>query len=287
LVGAVPTNPTNADLTASQQSAKAILDGALIPFGLQSLSNTVWQWYLQGRPIEQIMLDLRTTPEYQQRFPAMDALAKKGRAISEQQYIDYERGAAQLFQSAGLPANFYDQPDDFANFLTNDIALPELQQRIGLYQTAAYQAPKEVRDELQSRYGVTDGELTAFFIDPNRALPLIQQKFGAAQAAGHSNLSGFGALTQAEAERVGRQGLTEQQLAQGFGELGHLAPLFEALPGSGEFDLSKTTGIAAQFDSDAQAQRELQRRAAARKASFGEGGQFGSSQQGFTGTGSA
>jgi hypothetical protein len=283
-IGIGEFNPT---VTDQAQSANAILLDALREFGLESLANTVWEWQKAGRPLEQIMLDLRTTPEYKQRFPAMDSLAKKGRAISEQQYIDYERGAAQLFKSVGLPPTFYDQPDDFANFLTNEVALPELQQRIQMYQVAAFQVPDEVRNDLQSRFGVTPGELTAFFIDPDRALPLIQQKFGASQAAGASQVAGFGALTDQQAFQVGNQGLTQQQLGQGFSQLGNLRPLFEALPGFGEQDISTDVGVGAVFDQNAQDQRELARRAAARKAPFSGGGQFGSSQTGITGVGSA
>jgi hypothetical protein len=274
-------------VTDPSQGANAILLDALREFGLESLANTVWEWQKQGRPLEQIMLDLRTTPEYKQRFPAMDTLAKKGRAISEQQYIDYERGAAQLFKSVGLPPTFYDQPDDFANFLTNEVALPELQQRIQMYQVAAFQVPDEVRNDLQQRFGVTPGELTAFFIDPDRALPLIQQKFGASQAAGASQIGGFGALTDEQAFRVGNQGLTQQQLAQGFGQLGTLRPLFEALPGFGEENINSDVGIGAVFDQSAEDQRQLARRAEGRKSPFSGGGQFGSSQTGITGVGSA
>jgi hypothetical protein len=268
-------------------SSAGILLRSLDQYGLGSLAATVWKWWKEGRPLEQIMLDLRGTPEYKQRFPAMEPLAQKGRAISEQQYIDYERGAAQLFKSAGLPPTFYDQPDDFANFLTNEVALPELQQRVQMYQVAAFQVPDEVRNDLQQRFGVTSGELTAFFIDPDRALPLIQQKFGASQAAGASQVAGFGALSDEQAFKVGNQQLTQAQLAQGFGQLGQLQPLFNALPGFGEDNISNDVGIGAVFDQNAQDQRELARRAAARKAPFSGGGQFGSSQTGITGVGSA
>src|SRR5689334_18836184 len=106
--------PAPSGLTAEQKSARAILDDTLAQYGLSGLGDRLWQQYLNGEPIEQIMVDLRKTPEYKARFPGMEALSKKGRAISEGEYISIERGYAQLFREYGLPAGFYDDPSDFA-----------------------------------------------------------------------------------------------------------------------------------------------------------------------------
>ena len=107
--------------------------------------------------IEQILLELRETPEYKTRFPAMDALSKRGRAISEAQYINYEQSAAAVFKAAGLPAGFYDTPDDFSRFLTNDVALPELQKRVEAYQDVAFSQPPEVRQPGRTSTGSPTG----------------------------------------------------------------------------------------------------------------------------------
>src|ERR1051325_2778839 len=186
-----PTTTPTTGTTQEQSSAKALITQTLSTYGLGSLANWAWTKWQNGESIDQIMLELRQTPEYNTRFPAMDALSKSGRAISEAQYINYEQSAASIFKAAGLPSNLYDTPDDFASFLTNDIALPELQSRVQAYQSAAFSAPQVVRDELQNLYGVTPGELTAFFIDPDKALPLIQNRYAAAQAAGYSDITGF------------------------------------------------------------------------------------------------
>jgi len=148
---------------ASTGSAKAIIDKALGDYGLSTLSTWAWQKWQAGESIDQIMLELRSTPEYGQRFPAMKTLGDRGQAISEAQYINYEQSATSIFKAAGLPANFYDQPDDFANFLTNNVALPELQSRVQAYQSAAFSAPQEVRDALQSMYGVSPRRVDRVF----------------------------------------------------------------------------------------------------------------------------
>src|SRR5439155_190652 len=83
------------------ESAKAAIQSALDAYGLGSLATFAWNEYLAGKPVEQIMLDIRATPDYQARFPAMATLAKQGRAITESQYVDYERNAYSLAQAVG------------------------------------------------------------------------------------------------------------------------------------------------------------------------------------------
>lgn len=277
-----PTGTTQAD-----SSAKAIIDGALGQYGLSTLSSWAWAKWQAGESIDQIMLELRATPEYKARFPAMETLAQRGQAISEAQYINYEQSASAIFKAAGLPANFYDQPSDFASFLTNNVALPELQSRVQAYQAAAFSAPQAVRDELQNLYGVTPGELTAFFIDPEKALPLVQQRYAAAQAAGYSDISGFGGLTQSQAEMVGNLGLTESQLSSQFGNLATLNPLFTGLQGTTETNIGKDVALGAAFQNNAVDTAAVEARKAQRLAEFAGGGQVATTSQGAVGAGVA
>lgn len=277
--------PTNTGVADS--SARAIIDGALGQYGLQSLSTWAWSKWQAGESIDQIMLELRATPEYKARFPAMDVLSKEGRAITEAQYINYEQSAASIFKAAGLPSGFYDQPDDFAKFLTADIALPELQNRVQMYQTVAFSQPPEVLQAWHDLYGLSGGDLTAFFIDPTRAEPLIQQKYSSAQAAGWANRTGFGSLTQQQAESVGTLGLTDQQIQQGFGDLGTLKPLLGTLQGSGETAITTDQALLAEFGQNAPDQALIAARKAGRLAAFQAGGGVATSQQGAVGAGAA
>lgn len=281
-----PATPSTGVNTADS-SAKAIIDKALGDYGLASLSSWAWSKWQSGESIDQIMLELRDTPEYAKRFPAMKALSQSGRAISEAQYINYEQSAASIFKAAGLPSGFYDTPDDFAAFLTNDIGLPELQQRVQAYQTAMYQEPPEVRQALKDYYGLSDGDMTAYYIDPNKALPIIQQQNAAAAAGGWSQRAGFGNLTQAQAEDVGRLGLSDQQLAQQFGTLAQGNELYTGLVGSGESNIGKDVVLGAGFDQNAADQAIIDQRKRQRLATFSGGGQVATSQQGAVGAGTA
>lgn len=275
-------------LTPDQQSARAIINDTLGQYGLASLGDFAWKEYLAGTPISQIMLDIRSTPEYRTRFPAMDALAKAGHAINETTYIDYERNATSLMRSYGLPSGFYDQPDDFTNLLTNNVALPELKSRLDAYQTAAFQSPPEVRQALQDFYGVgADGMLTAFFIDPDRALPIVQKDLNAAQAGGYARSTGFGGLTREQAEGLTALGLSPADYQKGFGNLASQQQALQGLPGQNQGQISTDTALAAQFGGNVAAQQEIENRQLDLLAPNKQGGGVVSTQQGAVGAGVA
>lgn len=278
----------NDNLTTEQRSAKAILADTLGEYGLGSLADKAWNLYLNGEPIEQVMLEIRKTPEYQARFPGMAQLSKEGRAISETDYINLEKSYVSLFRQSGLPAGFYDQPDDFANYIANEVSPQELSARLDVAKTAVYNTPPEVRAELGRLYNVQPGDVMAFLLDPSKALPIIQNQFAAAAAGAASKLSGYGALTQNEAEQVALAGGTFQQDAQGFDQLAQEGELFGGLPGEADQStVARDEQLGATFGGNTAAQRRIAQRAAQRKAAFGGGGSFSETNQGITGLGSA
>ena len=198
-----------------------------------------------------------------------------------------KRPTSRSLKPQDCPQGFYDTPDDFTKLITNNVAPTEYQQRVNDYQQIAYQAPQAVRDQLQNLYGVSPGELTAFFIDPDKALPVIQQRFNAAQAAGAAQTTGFGQLTQAQAEMVGNQGLTQDQLNSGFNKLGTDNPLFNPLTGTTEGAISTDTALNAQFNQNADDQRTIQQRQDERLAAFKGSDQFAQGKTGAAGIGTA
>lgn len=274
--------------TEEQRSAKAQLLETLGLYGLSSLADFAWNEYINDIPTEQIMLDIRQTPEYKQRFPAMAELASKGQAISEGQYINYETSAKSLFQAAGLPPGFYDQPSDFTNFLLKGVALPELQSRIDVAKTAVYDSDPATLAALQSYYGINAGyghigDATAYFLDPDRALPAIQHQMLAAQDAGAAADAGYHGLLQGQAERMSVLGISQEQAKQGFGTLANLEPLFTNLPGEAGSAPTQNEGIQAVFENNATAANKLSSEQSKRKAAFQSGGSFTQTSGGVTG----
>lgn len=273
--------------TPEQNDAFSILAQTLAMYGLGSLADWAWGELLLNKSANEIILDLYQTPEFKQRFPAIDARRAAGLpALSPAEYIAYENQATQLMRAAGFPPSFWDQPEDFTGLLSKDVSLSELSQRVNLYQRAVYQEPVEVRTALQQIYGIDAGSMAAFLADPARALPIIQQQLDAAAISGQSQIQHFGPLTQTEAERLASLGVTEQQAAQGFGQVTQAAELFTQLPGeaAGGPGRDQALGLVA---GDVGALSAIDAQARKRKGVFGSGGGYASTPTGLTGLGSA
>ena len=273
--------------TADQQNALDIINQTLAQYGLSSLSGWAWQQIIQGSSPSQVTLQLYQRPEFKAAFPEIALREQNGLpAISPADIINYRNQAQQAMRQAGLPQGFWDQPADFTNLIANNVSLNELQHRIDLAQQATYQVPKEVRDVLARDYGLNDGHLTAGFLDPTRAEPLLQRDFLAAQIGGTAAITGY-QTNQAQNERLADMGITQAQAQQGFNQLANSKELMASLPGENTTGISQDDQLAAVFGGNAAAQQELTRRADERKNVFAAGGGFSSGQGGFSGVGSA
>lgn len=261
----------------------------LEPYGLGDLANRAWEYFQTNQPSEAELLTwIREQPEHELRYPGFKALQNKGRAINEGDYVSIERQYVQLFRQAGLPSGFYDSPDDFASFISNEVSPQEMSARLDVARIAVYETPPEVRAELSRLYNVGTGDVMAFLLDPTKALPIIQNQFTAAEAGAASQLSGYGALTRGEAERVGLSGRNFDQLTQGFDQLAQSQELFQPIIGEvGQDSLTREDQLGAAFGGNTSAQRRLERRAKQRAAVFEGGGGFAETNKGITGLSSA
>lgn len=282
-VGTYPT-PASGVLSDTQQSAKTIIESALNQYGLGSLAEWAWTQYLAGWSVDHIMIELRQRPEYKTRFPAMETLAQRGRAISEGEYIGYERAAVQLMRQYGLPPGFYDQPEDFTNLLSGEVSIAELSQRLSTYQSLAYNQDQSVRDELRRLYNINEGDLAAYFIDPQRATALLERKAQAAQAAATSIHAGYGALSADQAEYLTQ--FSNENVATGLSNLAAMRELFTPVS-LGEEGINQATQFGATFGGNAQARQAIETRQKRRVAEYQTGGGYTSSRQGISGIGAA
>lgn len=257
----------------SKADARGILNTALTQFGLSSLADWAWKQYTKGSSVDQIILDLRERPEYKARFPAMEELSKQGHALSESQYIAQEQQYAQIMHAAGLPPGFYDKPADYAELFTSNLSPAEVQSRVTNGFAAVANAPAEVRAEFSNFYGVSgDAALAAWFLNPDKAEPALEQQVAAATIGGTGVRFGIHADL-GTATQLAQQGVTADQAQSGFGTLEHQKGLFnENVDETQNLDVAKE-GIGAQFGLSAAAIDEVQRRQQARQAAFqGSGG---------------
>jgi hypothetical protein len=287
-----PQTPLNESVTETQKSAKAQIEQTLGQYGLASLATWAWNQYLNNVQPEQIFLNMRQTPEYKARFPAMEYIAQQGRALNEGQYIDYERKVGQIFQAAGMPVGFYDTPDDFTKFIKNDVSPDEIQGRVNVAKQAVFNSDPATLQALSDYYGINHqngnfiGDATAYFLDDTRALPAIEKQMIAAQTGGAATRTGYGTLSQMDAERLASLGITAEQAQKGFGDLAGLQPIFSNLPGDANNTApTQQQGLQATFEDNAAAKLAVSTEQARRKARFQEGGGFSTSQKGISGLG--
>lgn len=252
--------------------------------GLGSLSPIVDQWLIQGLTELQILAQLRERTEWKTRFGAIEDFKARFPGLqppSEADVLNFEVGAMQVFRSAEIPSGFYDSPDDFRRLIGNGVSLRELQERVEAYRVAAFQVPEATRQELDRLYGIGPGELTAFFIDPDKGQEVIMRQFTAAQVSGAFREAGLGSLEAAQAEVAGA--LSQEQVQRGTETVTRGRELFQAQ--AGEEAISVEDQVKAAFGTDAAAQEKVQRRASRRKAEFEGGGSYVTTREGVTGLG--
>lgn len=278
--------PGPATLSSTQQDGFAYLNVLLNAYGLGSLSGWARDQIIAGNSPDMVAQLLRERDEFRQRFPAIFTRQQQGLPpISPDEYLSFERTARQMMQQYGLPSGFYDQPEDFTRYLERDVSVDELQQRVQLYQQAVFEQPPEWRAAMQTFYGVDAGQLTAYWIDPNRALPMLKQQMIAAQQSVSARISGYGALTRDEAERFGLLGISPEQALQGFQTLVSARELFTALPGevAAGIDRAQQLGV---IEGNQVAMDMVEQAARRRLAAFQGGGGYQVGQKAIAGMGS-
>jgi hypothetical protein len=234
-------------------------------------------------PIDDIGIALRDDPVFKERFPANEALKAAGKPqFSVTQYLREEAAYKTALQGAGMPANFYDDPSDFQNFIINDVSPDEVEARARLGYQAVRQADPQVVNEFKRLYGVSDGELAAYFIDPQRMRPTFdryeaERQARSAQIAAAGTQQAGMTIEREQAEALARSGVTAEQAQAGFTALGDTQELFQAAQ-RGEQQITQAEQIGGVFNTNAEARRAIAARRRSRQAGFEGGGSFAGSQ---------
>lgn len=263
-----------------QENAIATMKALLESYNLTSLYDRVVNFIREGYDAEAVSVLIRTTPEYKQRFPAMEALARKGRAISEAAYISYEQTASGLERRYGLPANML--MGNVTKLLENEVSPDELNDRVVLAAAASIQAPEEIKQSLYQFYNIDSGGLTAYFLDPAIATPLLEKRYATAQIGAEAMRQNVGIDVEI-AENLQELGVTTEQAQQGFATVAAQRGLTE---GRGDV-VTQRQQVKAVLGQDVSAQRDVERAAAARVGRFSGGGEILRTEKGAVGLGSA
>lgn len=256
-----------ADEASRVQNATKVMEGILAELNLGSLYTRVVDFIKEGYDPQAIQILIRTTPEYKNRFPAMDALAAKGRTISEADYIGYEKTAAGLERRYGLPDGML--MSNITTLLTNEVSPTELNDRVILASSAAIQAPQEVKDVFKQYYGIDSGGMTAYFLDPDIATPLLEKQAASAVIGSEAARQGIG-IDVYGAENLQSLGISQEQARTGFATVAGAQGL---TTGRGD-TVTQQQLVAGTLGQNEQAKQDIERAIGGRLGKFQGGGEF-------------
>ena len=279
--GRTPDNPNyGVDLDAKRTDARASIKALLAKYKLESLFDTVWTNYTSDMvdytDTDALAMSIRETDAYKQRFAGNEARRAKGLGdLSPATYIALEDSFKRTMRSNGIPDKFYDEPSDFAQLISNDVSVSEFNSRIEYARSLVQDASPTVKSEMSRMYNVTEGQLIAYFIDPDKALPILKEQERSARIAAAAVENAGMQLTVGMAGDLAKRGFTEAEARKGFANVSKLGELTQQF--AGETAISQQDVIASQFGFNTEAEKEIKKRQARRVNEFKGGGSFAKS----------
>jgi hypothetical protein len=213
------------NLSGDQRNAFEAVNNLFSSYGLQSLAPKIYSYIQNGYSADTVSILLQDSDEYKQRFAGNEVRKQKGLPVlSPAQYLATEDNYRQTMQQAGLPQGFYDQPSDFNDFIGKDVSPTELKSRVDLASQATTLANPNYKRALQQMYGLDDSNITAYFLDEDKALPLLQKQASAAAIGAEALKRGLTASPYSEAYATA--GVTASQAATAYGQIAMQLPQY-------------------------------------------------------------
>lgn len=199
------------DMTAADAALAMFKNLGLGDAFTSSLMATIEGVYTKSvKPTEgEVLNAIYNSDAYKTRFKANETIkarmaSGKGLAgdklLTPAEYIELEKTYREYMTNVGLPTNFYDQPEDFSNFIANGVSPAEVKSRIDLAGEALNKADVNIVNALRDYYGLSREDLVAYLVDPNKATNLFDQRntytnlakaYGAAEVGGAARRQGF------------------------------------------------------------------------------------------------
>lgn len=267
-------------MASDTDNAYQLLQQMLQQWGLQELAPDVLRLLQDGHSQDQVSLLIQDTDAYKRRFSGNDARRKAGlAALSPAEYLSTEASYRRIMESAGLPSGFYDHPDDFSSWIGADVSPNEIQSRVNLATDAAQRLDDNSKKAFWDYYKIGPSDLSAYFLDRERALPQIQKQARAAQIGAAANRDQLG-VNKSLAEQLAASSVSDADLAGTVAasarmteQAGHIADIY-----GDSYDVADATSEL--FFADAEAQRKRERLTDKERATFGGSGGIGKSTLG-------
>lgn len=221
-------NAVQDNLTGPDRDAYVALTDLFKSYGLGSLAPKIYDYIKNGYSADTISILLQQTDEYKQRFAGNEARKAAGLPVlSPAEYLSTEASYRQIMESAGLPSGFYDQPSDFTTWIGKNVSPTEIQSRVDLATQATTLSNPSYRQAL-NQMGISDNQLTAYFLDPTRALPTLQ-KSAATAAIGAEALQQGLTFDVNYAQQLATSGVSQSTAQQGYAQIADTLGKYQSL----------------------------------------------------------
>ena len=287
-----PVAPEQTTPSAPAVDSRKVLRAYLKQYKLDDLTDDTYKMLAGNQITAETDINvigelLKDTEVYKTRFSgnvAREAAKQATYSISE--YLTLEDNYKAAMQGSGLPATFYDSPDDYAKFIGGDVSVAEVQRRVDEGFKAVNDANPEVVKQLKSLYNVGDGGIAAYFLDPTKATDMLVKQAAAAGRSAQAQLQAGMQLTSTQAEGLVADNVSVQTAKEGFTQIGQSQGLYSNLIGE-TGAITQEEQIAGTFGTNQAAAQRIAQRRRQRQAEFTTGGTFTTTQGGVSGLGSA
>lgn len=296
-----------ADLTIAQKNAKQLLADTFAAYGLsdQAFIDAIQKAILDNTDKDgniaqaTAAAQIRQTDPYKIRFSGnelrkkaiQDSMARGEMPtmseLSEAKYIELEDSYKEVLKKANVPPQFYSSTTYLAKMIGNDLSTGEVAARASIAQQAASQANPEIKQQLQSLYGIGENQVTAFFLDPELGKETINTVAAGnaailAASAARSGLSLSKTQAEALAQRVAPT--NEQAIIADvvFGETAKTAGLAETGV-SGEMAGVNAEDVILASTGNAESQAKLEKERLKRSAEYQAASGMAETQKGVVG----
>lgn len=276
-------------------SAMAIMENLLRnALGVEGLGSWAVGLYNRGASPTEIIQALRygtdTSDEgkaararYLQAFPRIDEFIKDGIFAGENpelQYISYRNSVTEAAQRFGVNESLITK-DRVASYIGNRVSASEIVDRMSQAATAVATTPVETLAVLRDYYGVQNGDLISFYLDPDTTEAILQKRYTAARIGTEAARQEFGIDVQL-AENLAQRGVTPDEANRAFGQAARQS-VFMIGPGE---TANRQALIGAQFG-DQENIQQIERIAGSRVAEFQRGGGYVATREGIGGLSTA
>lgn len=206
----------------ASESAYALLYDEFSRMGLGSLVQPLQKFIQDGISDAEFTLRLRETDAYKKRFAANAARVAKGlAALSEADYVDLEDRYQTIMRQYGLPESYYQRgelgrQESFEKLIAGDVRDDELADRLNVAYNRVLNAAPQIKESLKQFYpDITNGDILAYTLDPEKAILDIKRKVTVAEIGAGAAIAGLG-TTRTRAEELAALGVTAAQAREGF-----------------------------------------------------------------------